>query len=87
MELTPYVRYRNARRECADLPLEPGDFRTFTDDRGRLWWRTAVTHGTYASAAEAAAELSFIEDERKPLTRRPSTPQKDTYNHGTDKRF
>lgn len=65
MELTPYARYRNARRECVDLPHEPGDFRTFTDERGRLWWRCAVTTGVYASAADAAAELSFIEDEQE----------------------
>lgn len=60
-----YARYRNARRECADLPHEPGDFRTFTDQYGRLWSRRAVTRGTYASAEEARAELDAIEQQEE----------------------
>lgn len=63
--MNQYARYRNARRECADLPLEPGDFKTFTDERRRLWWRVAVTRGTYASAEEARADLAAIEAEQE----------------------
>jgi hypothetical protein len=62
MELTRFARYRNARREYSDRPLEPGAFRTFSDDRGRLWWRVAVTQAAYATAEEAGAELTAIEE-------------------------
>ena len=63
--MNQYVRYRNARRECADLPLEPGDFRIFHDKEGRLWSRRAVTQGAYASAADARAELDAIEQQEE----------------------
>jgi hypothetical protein len=62
MELTRFARYRNARRERADKALEAGDFRTYTDDRGRLWWRVAITTDAYASAEAARAELDRREE-------------------------